>query len=336
MKKKTVTLIASILLITANLLAQDSLSNTYPSYKLSGALKNKYEYAPGTGNSRFSVRNSRIGVNGNINSYSSYQVQIELNSEGKFMVLDLSGTLSPIEGLSFTLGQTTVPLFNSYVVTPTEMLFANRAFLGKYFLGTRDLGLRAQYKFDMGALPTQVEFGVYNGNEINAPVWKKNISYGGRIGLGDIKQGPRASVKAYNYPLNETTHFLLYGADLRYKAKNWEIDTEILKRESKTDNNADLLSYYVQGAYEIPLRTKMFKFMKPALRWDAIDLQDNDGSFDVNRLTTGLGFGFKSKQYSSILRFDYEWYFVKNELDIFKKNNEMDSNKFTVELLFMF
>ncbi len=82
---------------------------------------------------RFSVRNSRIGVSGNINTYSAYKVQVELSNEGKFSVLDLSGTLMPVNGLSLTLGQTSIPLFNSYVVSPGEMMFANRAFLGEIF-----------------------------------------------------------------------------------------------------------------------------------------------------------------------------------------------------------
>jgi len=54
--------------------------------------------------SRFSVRNSRIGVLGNINTFASYRVQVELSNEGKFSVLDLSGTLKPMDGLSLTLG----------------------------------------------------------------------------------------------------------------------------------------------------------------------------------------------------------------------------------------
>ncbi|NLX67285.1 MAG: hypothetical protein GXZ19_11080, partial [Bacteroidales bacterium] len=96
------------------------------------------------------------------------------------------------------------------------------------------------------------------------------------------------------------------------------------------------LSYYLQGAYTLPIRTKIFEFIRPAVRWDAIDERADIGGFDVNRLTTGIGFGFKNERFSSILRLDYEWYMVNHPMDIFSANEEMDSNKFTLELLFTF
>jgi hypothetical protein len=320
---------------TFSLSAQNTDSILYPKFKVDGTLKNKFERATDTGMSRFSVRNSRIGVKGDINAYSSYRVQVELSNEGKFSVLDLSGTLKPVEGLSLTLGQTSIPLFNTYIVSPSEMMFANRAFLGKYFLSTRDLGVTGKYGFEIGNLPVNLEAGMFNGNTINNPVWKNNLSYGGRVALGKM-QGLRFTAKMYNYPNNDSTHFVFYGADLRYERNNWKVETEIMKQKSKTENNSDMLSYYLQGAYLIPVKTKMFEFIKPAVRWDAIDERSNEPGFDVNRLTAGIGFGFTQKQFSSILRFDYEWYFVNHEMSIFSKNAEMDADKFTIELLFTF
>ncbi|WP_298646960.1 hypothetical protein [uncultured Proteiniphilum sp.] len=315
--------------------ARETDSVAYPNFKVDGTLKNKFEYAYKTNMSRFSVRNSRIGVSGDINPYSAYRVQLELSNEGKFSVLDLSGTLKPLERLSLTLGQTSIPLFNSYIVSPGEMMFANRAFLGKYFLSTRDLGFLAKYNFPLGAVPAKIEFGLFNGNTINDPVWKKNMSYGGRIELGSM-QGIRMTAKIYDYPNNDTTHFLFYGADLRYEKENWKVETEILKRKSKTEFHTDMLSYYLQGAYVIPIRTKLFEFVKPAVRWDAIDERMDVDGFDVNRLTAGIGFGFKRERFSSILRLDYEWYQVNHKMDIFASNEEMDSDKITLELLFTF
>lgn len=324
-----------LLMLTFSLSAQDTDSVFYPNIKVDGTLKNKFERSTDTGMSRFSVRNSRIGVRGNINTYSSYRVQIELSNEGKFSVLDLSGTLKPLDGLSLTLGQTSIPLFNSYIVSPSEMMFANRAFLGKYFLSTRDLGVNGKYGFDVGVVPVNLEAAIYNGNTINDPVWKKNLSYGGRIELGSM-EGLRFTAKAYNYPNNDSTHLVFYGADLRYEINNWKVETEIMKKKSKTIHHNDMLSYYIQGAWLVPIQTKMFEFIRPAVRWDAIDERKDVSGFDVNRLTAGIGFGFIQKQFSSILRFDYEWYFVDHEMPIFSENAEMDADKFTMELLFTF
>jgi len=313
-------------LFIRSLPAQDTDSVLYPNIKIDGTLKNKFERASDTGMSRFSVRNSRIGVRGNINSYASYRVQVELSNEGKFSVLDLSGTLKPMDRLSLTLGQTSIPLFNSYIVSPSEMLFANRAFLGKYFLSTRDLGVIGKYGFEIGSLPVKLEAGLFNGNTINNPVWKSELAYAGRVELGSMK-GLRFSAKIYNYPNNDSTHFVFYGADLRYEINNWKVETEIMKQKSKTENHSDMLSYYLQGAYLIPIKSRMFEFIRPAVRWDAIDERKDEAGFDVNRLTAGIGFGFNQKQFSSILRFDYEWYFVNHEMQIFAANEEMDADK---------
>lgn len=333
---RTCTLLSFLCIFSVFVLkAEEPDSVSYPNFELDGTLKNKFEYATETNMSRFSVRNSRIGVSGNINPYATYRVQLELSDEGEFKVLDLSGSLKPIKGLSLTLGQTSVLLFNSYIVSPSEMMFANRAFLGKYFLSTRDLGFRANYDFQIGTVPSSMEFGVYNGNTINDPVWRERLSYGGRIKIGNMK-GARTTAKFYDYQ-NEEIHYLFYGVDLRYEGRNWKVETEVLKRDSKTESESDMLSYYVQGGYEIPLKKfPIFERLIPVARWDAIDKNFEESGFDVNRLTIGLGFGFNQKNFSSILRFDYEWYFVNNEIDLLSKYPEMDSDKFTVELLFTF
>ena len=316
-------------------LAQDSETKSYPTVKFDGTLKNKFEYAIDNDMSRFSVRNSRVGVRGNVNYFAGYRVQVELSDEGNFKVLDLSGIISPTKGLTFTFGQTSIPLFNSYVVSPSDMMFANRAFMGKYYLSTRDLGLNAKYKFNMGVVPTNLEFGVYNGNAINDPVWKNNMSMGGRIELGSM-DGLRFTAKIYDYPNNDSTHFLFYGADLRYEINNFKIETEVMKKDSRTDFNGDMLSYYIQSAYRFPIKSKFFDYFLPAARWDAIDANFDDKGFDTSRLTVGLGLGFDEAKFSSIIRLDYELYFVNNSMSIFNKNDQMDSDKITVELLLTF
>jgi hypothetical protein len=73
----------------------------------------------------------------------------------------------------------------------------------------------------------------------------------------------------------------------------------------------------------------------PAARYDFIDKTGND-VFDVNRLTLGLAFGLSPKPFDSLLRIDYEWYFVNNRLDFMHQNEEMDADKLTVELVYIF
>lgn len=332
--------VSFILLSVSTILAQGNKSESSPSVKVDGTLKTKYEYSIDNSLSRFSVRNSRIGISGNVNSFLSYRGQLELSDEGDFKVLDLSGTIKPTKGLSFTLGQTSIPLFNSYIVSPSDLMFANRAFIGKYFMSTRDLGINAKYKFNVGVVPTGLEFGVYNGNAINDPVWKSDLSYGGRFELGSMK-GLRFTAKFYDFKKSETVHFLAYGTDLRYEKNNFKIETEVMKKESKIGDQNDLLSYYIQSAYKIPIESEFFNYLIPAVRWDSIDEEiesdESDSSgFDVNRLTVGLGFKLAGEKYNSIIRLDYEKYLVNNSMSIFNDINEMDSDKLTLELLINF
>ena len=62
-------------------LAQNSETESYPNIKFDGTLKNKFEYAIDNDMSRFSVRNSRVGVRGNVNQFAGYRVQVELSDE---------------------------------------------------------------------------------------------------------------------------------------------------------------------------------------------------------------------------------------------------------------
>ena len=329
--------LAFLCLCSAFLSAQETADSVrYPTFKVDGTMKNKFEYASETNTSRFSVRNSRVGIRGHLVDNFSYRGQLELSDNGNFKVLDLYGSFEPFEGVAVSLGQTSIPLFNSYITSPGKMMFANRAFIGKYFLSTRDIGLHADYNFKIGMLPSSIEFGVYNGNTINDPVWRERLSYGARLELGEMK-GLRSTFKFYDYLNAPKVHYLFYGADLRYGADNWIVETEIMKRDNKDDSAEAMLSYYLQGAYAFPLKeTYFFKHIIPAARWDAIDKHLDDSGFDVSRLTLGLGFGLTKKYFSSVLRFDYEWYFAKNQLDILNLYEEMDSDKFTVELLLTF
>ncbi len=330
---KIIKLLSTILLLYVGsfVCAQDN----YPSFTYDGTLKNKFEYTPSTEKYRFDVRNSRLGLKGKITPKMDYRAQVELSNEGKFQVLDLSGTIHPYESLSFTLGQTSVPIFNSYTTNPGTMMFANRTFLAKYYAGTRDIGLLATYELPV-QIPVALDFGIFNGNVTNDPQWTDQFSYSARLNLGSMK-GLRSTFKIYDYPLNEQAHYLLYGADLRYEASNWKVETEVMKRDDKI-NHKDLFSGYLQGAYAFKIKNEnyLFNSVIPALRYDFIDQYKNDDTLDVNRYTMGLGFGIGKKYFNSILRLDYEIYEINQSLDFLQKYEEMDKSKFTIELVYMF
>ena len=303
--------------------------------KLDGTIKAKYEYATEPGMSRFSVRNSRLGMTGSVSERVLYKGQVELSNEGKFAVLDLSATLQLTNKLSFTLGQMSLPFFNSYAITPSDLMFANRPFIGKYFAGTREIGAIAAYRTGWNNLPVSVEFGIFNGSTINNPVWNNKPSYATRIQLGEM-EGFRFTAKYYRFPFSDNEDYSFWGVDARYAGNNYKIETEVMHRYNDYDG-VNRISSYVQGSYTFPFdNSGLVKCITPALRWDSIGENWGDGMFDNNRLTMGVSFGLTEKPFKSLFRIDYEHYMVNNAIPEFLVGREIISDKLTFEILIVF
>lgn len=305
--------------------------------KFDGVIKTKLEVSAEDGVMRFNVRNSRLGVRGDIGEYASYRVQVEFSSEGTFSPLDLYGTLKPAKGLNVNFGQASIPFDNQYIISPAEMMFSNRAFVGKYFTpGSRDIGVVVKYRFPFEAFPLEGEAGIFNGGRINEPQWTDEPSYAARLIAGSM-DGFRASAKLYHYN-SEAIGMLLWGTDVHYANDRLRVEAEVMNRTSHTTSR-DLLGIYIQGAYRFDLRNgKMFHSLSPAFRWDAMGYDVADAGFDVNRLTFGINFGLDLKPFESTLRIDCEQYFLRNnhfaELD--NRDPHVADNKVTLELVLRF
>jgi hypothetical protein len=301
-------------------------------------IKTKAETSLEAGAVRFNVRNSRLGLKGEVGKYLSYRVQIELSNEGTLAPLDLYGTLKLAKSLSFVFGQLHVPFENGYIITPAEMMFANRAFVGKYFTpGSRDIGAVVNYRLIEGKMPVELQSGIFNGGRINNPQWTRNPSYAARLILGAL-DGFRSSLKVYRYS-GEQLDVFLTGADLRYSARHLRLEAEAMHRNSET-TGLNLLGAYLQGAYSFYFSgVSMFNCLTPALRWDAMGYNALSRGLDVNRLTAGLNFGLTFIPYDSVLRIDYEQYFLRRGLqfpDFDNRDPHVADNKLTVELVIRF
>ena len=306
-----------------------------PTITFDGVFKSRYEYAHQASASRFSVRNSRLGIQGDVTPFISYRAMAELSNEGKFQILDIYSAIAPIDGLSIKIGQSGTLVHNSYTTSPGKLMFANRPFIGKHFTyGTRDIGVTASYNFKINQLPIGIDAGVFNGNTINDPVWTDKPSFSTRLRLGTMK-GLRGTAKLYKFPKSDLLDFMIYGADLRYEANSWKVETEFMYRKNKV-NNEKLAGAYLQGAYWFPLQnTKLFKNIITAARWDGMGRNETDDDIDVHRLTLGLGFSFTEAPFGSLVRIDYEFYNTRNDIGIFT-TDVMNSNKLSVELLLTF
>ncbi|MDR0547168.1 MAG: OprO/OprP family phosphate-selective porin [Dysgonamonadaceae bacterium] len=321
--------------LTAQTNDSTKTASLFKSLTFDGVIKTKMETSTEAGVVRFNVRNSRIGVRGD-GKYISYRVQVELSNEGTFAPLDLYGTLKLAKNFSFLFGQQHVPFENDYVITPATMMFANRAFVGKYFTpGSRDIGAAAQYRFLLGQFPVEIQGGIFNGGKINTPQWTEKPSYAFRLIAGSM-DGFRASAKMYKYT-SPASNLLLCGADVHYAYRHLRVEAEAMNRKSHT-TGMDLFGAYVQGAYSFDLNNcKIFHLLTPAIRWDAMGYDVLKNGMEVNRLTVGLNFGLSFIPYTSVLRFDYEQYFGRKDFpDFDNRDAHVADNKITVELVVKF
>lgn len=322
------------------LLSQNNDSIQYPTFQFEGVLKTKFEWATEEGSTRFGVRNSRLGVSGQVIPKLKYNAKIELSDEGDFKVLDVNGTYQHNDYLSIKIGQFSLPIFNSYTTDPGTMMFANRTFLAKYYMSTRDIGMLVTYDFPQFNIPVRAEIGVFNGNSSNTVKWADKKSFSGRLTLGDM-QGLRSTFKFYdNHRLGESEdeflHHFTYGADVRYAQENWKIESEALIKKDLTVE-IEYLAAYLQSAYAFQTRQDgLIKHIIPAVRYDFLDQNRNIGNFDVQRLSVGLGLGLDVIPFQSILRIDYEWYFENNLIPMLNETDEMNSDKISLELVLMF
>ncbi|MEA5005068.1 MAG: hypothetical protein VB022_01525 [Rikenellaceae bacterium] len=309
--------------------------NKEVSFSIDATLKTRYEWATETSTSRFSVRNSRLGLSGKVTSQLSYRAQLELSSDGKFEVLDLYGNFSLPSGFIFSLGQTSIPLFNASQITPSQMVFANRSFVGKFNTGSRDIGLLTTFNRDMAGVPVKMQFGIFNGTTINNPRWTGRFSFNGRVMLGgDI--GWRASAKFTRFPLSAEKDYMIYGADVRFASTLLKVEAEAMNRHNYY-NDINRFTAYVETSIKFPINGDMIvKAIIPAIRWDGIGESLCNKGLDANRLTAGFSFALTEAPFNSLLRLDVEKYFIKREISDFSLYEELDSDKITLELLIVF
>ena len=312
-------------------------ADEFPTLNITGTIKARAEYATELDQMRFSIRHTRLNFFGNVAPLVSYRAVMELSAYGNFNVLDLSGTLTPFENLSFTFGQKYKPFLDPHLTSPALMLFANHALMVGKLAGMHDIGASTTYMFDVGRVPIQLDAGIFNANVVNAPTWTTTPSLLLRANFGAMT-GLRSSVKIYNYnSVGRNQHHLFYGATLRYAQPNWRIEAEILRRNDRDNSDLSLLSTYLQGYYVHPIRTRLFTALVPAFRWDTLDQNISDSLFDVNRFTFGLGFRLTDRDsLSSVMRINYEWFVMNHRLDAFFAVPQNGSNRLTLELALNF
>lgn len=326
--------------IVKTFVTQDSKTEEMNVLKPILIFKGRYEMDTESGESRFALRNSRVGVQGDVSKFLSYKFMMDLSDNGKLRVLDIYATIKPLKGLSFTFGQGGLPIYNSYTTSPNSIDFANRPFIGKYIFSSRDIGLTANYKIKQKGFPIAVEAGVYNGDGINNPVWTKSLAYSGRILFGSMK-GFRATAKFLSTKVDETENTFIWGADARYENSDFKVEAEYMTKKNTSEiGNPDgevLALAYAQTLVKLPVNSKTFKRIEPCFRWDGAGYDIAERGLGCNRATAGVNFVFNTDVVTSLFRINYE-HFFNNTMDMSRmfSNPQQNESNLSVELLLVF
>lgn len=301
-------------------------------------LRPKYEFGTESGSSRFTLRNSRIGIQGNVTDNLSYRFLVDLSDNGEFRVLDLYASYGFSDRFLITFGQQSLSLFNPYTTSPNKLDFVNRPFLAKYFLSSRDIGASVKYIIKKEGFPIALEAGVYNGDGINNPEWTKSPAFGGRVSFGSM-DGFRTTAKIYKSEVAHNEDYLYWGIDARYENSRFKFETEFMAKENSADIEGvkNLYAVYAQTLYKIYLASGSVKAINPCFRWDAMGYNIQNSGFGINRITIGANMVFNTPIGSTVLKLNYEHYFKQTQdLNALFGSEQNKESKLSVELLLSF
>ncbi|MDR1950892.1 MAG: hypothetical protein LBP96_01530 [Bacteroidales bacterium] len=352
MKKTTLIVLFSMACTLLSAQNADTMRNSEPQIdlkpKFRGTLRTRYEYDFNENLNRFAVRNARAAVSGNANRWISYLVQVDLSDNGVFRVLDAEIQMKPTENLTLIVGQTFVPFIQKHLLTPGQVMFANRAMINRYMSGApRDIGVYANYRFGSENLPIHLTGAVFNGAGTNNPRWvePKDLGYAFRLMFGSMDNFQLA-FKTYNATDVDGVKNEIYGVDLRYANREWSdgftLEAEIVGGNYKKFSWLEVFTdkkfgYYLQTGNVFKTGKQSINYIEPIARWDMMRVKGIYIS-DANRLTLGTNFGFNPTYRKTELRLNYEKYFVNKNLAglLFGANNTSWHDRIALELLLNF
>jgi hypothetical protein len=344
--------------ITATILACTLTAYAQESYtpRISGLVKARFESDTYDGHGRFGVRNARLGADGFATRNVYYNVHIELNALGSLTVLD-SYVGYRLGNFDLILGQQSYKFSTELNRGAGSNYFANRSFVAKfisnyqgfdgslYDMGPRDLGATLQYRGDW-KIPVTFCVGTFNGAGLNNPVWNDGMNFVGRIDAS-LFDGMRVAGSYYGGKAPTASAMLpieMWEVEAGYVRDRLIVEAEFARRYQKHSSGTDVTTLaLVHAMYTFPLKSDAFaKSITPQLRWD---YGDNIGfrnlataafdGFDAQRITAGICIGLSDKLLRTEIRFNYDFYILKERPGDFASNRLLH-NKFTVEMFTRF
>ena len=299
--------------------------NTRPQFR--GTLRVRSEYELESKYQRFAINNARACLFGNVNEWMSYQMQVDLNGNGRFRVLDAEVRFRQTKDFSFRIGQMLTPFAQLQQIVPRMVALTELPFVARHMYGEnlRDIGVTANYRFRVQDVPVNVTGMLFNGagigNDLTVPM-TKTLGNTFKLTVGTMN-GFRGALKTYHAENLSNLRRQLYGLELRYFINGLTIDTEIVRGtfiqnrgldgidETSTTNIGSLV--HVGKMFKTERET--LKYIEPIVRWDMMGKVNRmDDEKNASRLTFGLNFGFRPYNQAQTfrtgeLRLNYEKFF---------------------------
>ncbi len=332
-----------ILLILFSVTFVIAQNKTDYSPKFSGYIRAWHQTDFSINKGEFLVKMARIAIKGNVNEYAGYRFQIDFTRLGKLtttsttvngtkvltgvsssysdVLLDAEAYVTPVENLSFSLGQFKVPFGTDNLRGGADIDFVNRPLLTSVAPGLRDVGFMGTYDIK-NSVPVQVKAGLFNGAGQNKAENDRSMNYSFRASVipfsGFSVAGNYYGGKAVNADLG------IFDFGFDYKIGKAFFSGEFGQRSAKT-TAIEIISkaYFVYATYQFDFSDCIISAVIPALRYENFDPNGDVTNDEIGRVTAGLSFQFAKIKYAQF-RINYELFDYKD--------GSTNPNKLIIEL----
>ena len=288
--------------------------------RIGGYLHQQYYQREGTeSGSSFSSKRARLLLLGPLNEYAQILIQTDFATSPK--LLDAHFTLTPVKGLSFTVGQLIVPFSTDYMTSPSALpLVQNAMTLG--LAPGRDIGAMASYKFGIAPKANlKLSAGVFNGAGINTSDANEDKNFIARAELdflGMFTFAPNMDVGYDNGVDSVKQELHAYGGSLLWQWKNESAAVEVINSKL---GDIERRAWYIWGGHSFATHSKLLPVIQPVMRYEQYDPNSGIDTDRIDRLSIGTNF-YIDQNYTKI----QINYLINGEQGEEIKNNELMMN----------
>lgn len=311
--------------------------------KFSGYVRSWYQTDFATDKGEFLIKEARLGIKGNVNEYAAYKFLVDFTRLGKLqsesdtingkkvitsaaasfsdILLEAEASITPIENLSFSIGQSKVPFSTDNIKSGAEMEFANRPLITNVAPGLYDIGLIGSYT-NKNVIPAEIKAGLFNGTGPNKSENDKTLNYLLRVNMKPLDgfgisanyyggSAAGADINVFDFGTELEISKVLFAAEYCQKLSE-------LKSKDVTSN-----AFFVYSVYDLELGNFLVSHIMPAVRYEYFEPDNSTTDDGISRVTAGLSLQFAKINYAR-LRINYEMFDYRDG-----RNNP---DKFIIEL----